>query len=327
MNSESINPDSLYTLNLDTNKIYLLSREQNKIFLEAKKILDIQIERDGAFITYRGESKNKLEDLLNPIDEHDFFHRFFHVGDKGKYFHQCEHYNQIEDINDTSDKVFNFIFDKINTIEKNSNADNDFNRFFSDTSNKDNFIKQISATADKKIKLRVRDYYLVYLHIIGNYSQHNSNKCSYFVSTTKDIEVAEGRADEETNEIIIYYLLSKPFIDKAIYSRNKQFLKDSCKNLSLPIYEEQFPDENEISVKGALFPNWILGLSCFIDDKKSFIVNPYLFKIGDKLIDFVTTGFPTDQSVVKSTILKTSHNKYVTKYSDNSFEEKNNGDL
>ncbi len=253
-------------------------------------------------------------------------HRFFHVGDKGKYFYQCESYNQIEDINDTSDKIFNFIFDRIHSI-KDIKPDNNFYHFFSNLYNKDNFIEQIGKIKNKKIKLRVRDYYLVYLHIIGNYSQYNSNECSYFVSTTKDIGVAEEFAGDEANEIIIYYLLSKPFIDKAIYSRNKRFLKDSCENLNLPIYEEQFQGENEISVKGALFPNWILGLTCFIDNKKSFFVNPYLFNMGDKLIDFITIGFPTDQSIVKSTIKKTNHNKYVTKYSDNSFEEINNRGL
>ncbi len=317
-------PDNLYSLNLDTNKIRPLNEQQNKIFIKATGILNTQIEKDRMFVVYRGENKNILGDTLSAIDENDFFYRFFHVGDKGKYFKQCEEYNQIEDINDISDNVFRFIFDRIYNIVNDNNEDNEFKHFFLDMNNKVLFSEKIGKIKDAKTKLRVRDYYLVYLHIIGKYSYHNTNECSYFVSTTKDIEVAEGYADEEENEIIIFYLLSKPFIDKAICARNKQFLKNSFKKLNLPIYEEQFPKENEISVKGALFPNWILGLSCFIDNKKSFFVNPYLFNMGDKLIDFVTIGFPTDQSIVKSTILKTNHDKYVTKYNDNNFEEINN---
>ncbi len=60
-------PDSLYTLDLD-NRLYPLNEDQNRIFLKAKKILDTQIEKDKAFIVYRGESKNKLEDILNVTD-------------------------------------------------------------------------------------------------------------------------------------------------------------------------------------------------------------------------------------------------------------------
>ena len=143
---------------------------------------------------------------------------------------------------------------------------------------------------DDKSKLRIRDYYFSYLH----QEETDKNNNSFFVSTSKSIEVAEDECftGERDNKIVIYYFIPEPHIDRAIYSIDEPYLKKYCQENNLPTYYAPYDEEDEVCIKVALSPHNILGVTTYIDDKEAFIVNHYLFEIDLK--NFVSNGLDID---------------------------------
>ncbi len=123
--------------------------------------------------------------------------------------------------------------------------------------------------------------------------------------------------------MLFHYLLPKPYIDYAVYSKNKGSLRALCQRQGFPTYLPLYKDQNEISVKGALFPHFIFGVHYIENDEKYFVVNPYLFSMENELENFPYKGFPVDQTYFKDLIKTTNYNRYGVAYEDSTFEQTN----
>ncbi|CAA6804711.1 MAG: Unknown protein [uncultured Sulfurovum sp.] len=314
-------PNKIYSLDVNSKELFELSDEGNVFFNQALQVLDLSIIENKVLLLYRGEKRDNLKNKLDFKDSNDLFYKFFHVGDKSKYLIKNNNFKKyLDDINDVSDRVFKIIFDKILEKQKENNAISKFKDYFTDIENKEDFLEKIINLNDKS-KLRIRDYYFSYLH----QDEVDENKSSFFVSTSKDIEVAEdekftGKGD---NKIVIYYFISKPYIDLAIYSRNEPSLKKYCIDNDLPVYFAPFFDENEVCVKSGLIPNNILGVMAYIDNEEVFIVNPYLFFYYEEnnLENFISKGLPVDREKFDEVLATTNYYGMLLYTEDNRFEE------
>ena len=311
-------PTKLYSLDINSEKLVELCDEGNSFFNQALEVLNTSITKNKALLVYRGENKEILSNKLYFTDLDDLFNKLFHVGDKSNYLIRSNNFKRyLDDINDVSERVFKIIFDKILEKQKDNKARSEFKDYFTDIQNKEDFVEKIINLNDKS-KLRIRDYYFSYLH----QEAIDDNKSSFFVSTSKDIEVAEGFTEEGKNKFVIYYFISKPYIDLAIYSRNEPYLKKYCIDNDLPTYYAPFYDEDEVSVKSALTPHNILGVTGYIDDEEVFIVNPYLFfYYKNHLENFISKGLPVDREKFYEILSTTNCDGMLLYFENNRFEE------
>jgi len=311
-------PTKLYSLDIKSERLFELCDKGNNFFNHSLEVLDTAIIENKALLVYRGENKENLNNKLCFTDLDNLFYKLFHVGDKSKYLIKSNTFKRyLDDINDVSVNVFKIIFDKINKVQKENNAKSEFKAYFTDIENKEDFLKKI-IKLNNKSKLRIRDYYFSYLH----QEAIDENKSSFFVSTSKDVEVAEGNTEEVENKFIIYYFISKPYIDLAIYSRNEPYLKKYCIDNDLPIYSAPYFDEDEVCVKAGLFPNYILGVTSYIDEEEVFILNPYLFFYYDNgLENFISEGLPVNKEIFDAILAKTNYDGIFLSREDNKYEE------
>lgn len=313
-------PDRLYTVDLENNMLIELDEVQKNIFNNAKEMLEKYIEANKAILLYRGDNITNLFVRIGNEKVDQLLYKIFHIGDKGMYFYQCDEYYFLNNIDNISDTVFEHIFERISEVEKNNHASNKFKQYFVNSDNKNDFIIRINEITNNIIKLRIRDYYLSYLHTVNGYSNNIMESCSFFVSTSKEYEVAESYTDED-NTFIIYYFLPKPYIDLAISNRNKKFLKDYANEKDFPIYEALFYEEKEVSVKGALFPQNIFGIKCLVGNKETFIVNPYIFATSTDLEKFPYIGIDVNQNTFFQEIHSTNFKKAIIKTENKDFRE------
>jgi len=314
-------PNKLYSLDIDSKELIELCDEGNNFFNQALEVLDTSINKNNALLVYRGENRSNLHKKLFFRDSNDLFYKVFHVGEKSKYFIKSNLLRRyLKDINDVSDRVFKIIFDKICEKQNENNAISKFKSYFTNISNKEDFIKKVKNLNDKS-KLRIRDYYFSYLH----QEEIDGNKSSFFVSTSKDIEVAEDEryTGEEDKKVLIYYFIPKPYIDLAIYSKNEPILKKYCVDSNLPIYPIPFDGlEDEVCVKGALAPDNILGVTTYIDNEEAFVINPYLFYYYENhLENFIKEGLPVDRKRFYEILATTGLKGFIRYFKDNRFEE------
>jgi len=310
-------PAKIYSLDINYEKLVELNENRKNFFNQALEVLNTSITENKVLLVYRGENKENLKNKLRFTNLDDLFNKLFHVGDKSKYLIKSNFERYLNDINDISDRVFQIIFDKILEKQKDNNAINEFKDYFTDIQNKEDFLEKIINLNDKS-KLRIRDYYFSYLH----QEAIDENRSSLFVSTSKDIEVAEGLTEEGENKFIIYYFISKPYIDRAIYSKNEPYLKKYCQKNYLPTYNAPYDYEDEVCVKGALAPHNILGVTTYIENNEVFIVNPYLFKYKENnLKNFILEGLRVDREKFDKILPKTNYDGIVIYPENNRFEE------
>lgn len=316
------------TKNIFTIKDYKkvnLTKADQEILFKSLELINEQLEKN-ILILYRGmKMKNQL-DRLNATTSDEIFNKLFMLGDKASNYYNDKHKldnfllderNYLLDINDISDNTFKFIF---NEIKNNLDEENvKFKNYFINNTD-ESFIQCIKKLSDKE-KLRIRDYYYAYLHTDGKLV----NKFSHYISTTKNYSVANrfsnGTNTRPENKLIFSYILKKPYIDFAIYSRNAGYLGKLCSQKGLPIYKAKYLEEDEISVKGGLFPHFIFGIECIEHKRKYFIVNPYLFEENFDIRDITTKGFPINQEYFEDVIKTTNYKSFSTVYEDGCFEQ------
>lgn len=73
-------------VNFDTKRLQKLNKKQEKIFNNFKKILLEKIEKDEINITYRGDRKSTLKQIIfqgkDKYHDYDFYARIFNIGGK-----------------------------------------------------------------------------------------------------------------------------------------------------------------------------------------------------------------------------------------------------
>lgn len=305
-----------------------LTENEIAIFNQAKNILNDNL-NTNIKILYRGEKKSNLMYRLNTHNQDKIFDKLFIVGEKASNYYKDNGMNNTNsdtrdymlDINDISNNTFSYIFnaieDNLNNNGDESNEDSAFENYFLDENNKEFFLNKISELTDKN-KLRIKDYYYAYLHTCNEIV----NNFSHYTSTSLCSELAWSFTGSESNDkIMFHFILKKPYLDFAIYSRNQGHLKTLCNSINLPIYEARYDHENEISIKGGLLPHFIFGMEYIENNEKKFIVNPYLFENDYDINNIITKGFPINEEYFEETIKTTNYNKISTVYDDGRFEQ------
>ena len=90
----------------------------------------------------------------------------------------------------------------------------------------------------------------------------------------------------------------------------------------LPTYSAfgLFPDQKEIAVKGALFPNFILGIE--LVDANQFIVNSHVANMAEEAINNVARlGIPVEQADFSERIFDTGYIRWAQTDSEGKFRE------
>jgi hypothetical protein len=247
-------------------------------------------------IIYRGESIDNLKEKLNILPHENFYEKLnyftFKIGEKSRVY-QERHFKNLKDkslvsINDLSEKTFKYIFNKINKVLTESkdpeikefiNNNDDFCTFFHNKKNLNDFIFNIQKLNNKQ-KLKARDYYLSFLHRVGQLGFYQN---SFFLSTTTSKTIAEKFTKED--DIIFVSWATFKYIKKET---------NELKINNLPTFNKNiFEYQDEISIKGGLFPQRIIG---FIDRNiNTFHLNPNIFFFPDLVEYMVDNGIPIDQ--------------------------------
>lgn len=270
-----------------------LSPNENSIL---NSFLVSLLSKPHSSLVYRGESLTNLKSKLkinpndNAIDKLNYF--IFKIGEKGRVY-QKDYFDNLKDkslfsINETSERFYKYIFNKINHVLSKSKdpeifkfkkTNETFVTYFLNKKNLNHFILQISKL-DNANQLKIRDYYLIMLHRVGYLGFYLN---TFMLSTTLSKEIAE---DFTTEKDIMFV---------SWQTKRTTNLKRLDKDFNLPSYKRNlFSYQKEVTFKGGLFPQDILG---FIDrDTNIFYVNPNLFNYPHLINYIIENGIPVDQT-------------------------------
>ena len=300
-----------------------LSGDIKNRYLELLKMLN----NEHIILLFRGDKlrniSKKLKIDINDIEKTS--KKIFKIGEKSKSY-----LNHSLDINNVNDSVFEKIFDRINkyfvddgTLEE--NIEKEFIDYFSKQTNKKIFLENISKIEHDLVKILVRDYYNFLIHTTDKYKIE-----SYFMSTTKEYDIAKEQFTcKKESSLIFNYFIVEPFFTQAVSANFIKEHNEIIQYYKLPIYGSEgfYPNEKEISIKAALFPQFILSIE-FLKEEK-IIINPHIdFNKMEEILKF---GIHFDQSDFDQEILTTEYKKNVEKtdsnYEDKSIEILDNGDI
>ena len=296
-----------------------LDNDEKDFFQEIQSLIKTKIDSDELYLLYRGTNKTKYPNIKKDSDLEsvsNFFDNYIHGSEKGGYSLSGM---ELGTMNDISDELFQDLFNKIN-ISLDSYEDTDsFKEYFQNKNNINNFILNIQSLEDEQ-KIRLKDYYFAYLHTVG--TKDSGKAISYFVSTTKNISIGiDFFTKHEINkehQVLTYYLLVRPYLGSAIDSHENISLDKLSISTSFPRYEALHDSEDEVSIKGGLFPNHILGIRCYIGENEVFLVNPYLF-MGRSIEKMLIEGIPVNQREVRNQISRNELD-IIYKYKNEVFE-------
>lgn len=301
-----------------------LSEELKSDFLSLRRFLTEQDKSGRVLFLYRGEEQRNIRRKLTngglEVETPEIFKRAFYFGDKARHF-AVDFFNNernfLTGINDCSEETLSFIYDRIkNVIEEprgisriRENTSDDFRQFFQNQSNRHDFLRRIGESYTPEIKLKARDYYLYFLHIAGAAGIRQE---TMFVSTTTDKKIARGFArvgNRSASRIVFHYFIPQPFHFHAIAPWVADHHQRIAYAIGLPTYKATglFPKQREVSVKGALFPHFILGIE--LVDERRFIINSNFNEYNNR-VDFervARKGFLIDQSDFHSSIFNTGY--------------------
>lgn len=263
-------------------------------------------------IIYRGDTLENLHDKLGVhydaenIEYQQLLSRLFMVGEKARSFF-CETYFDFNrsstiGLNDFSEKVFQYIFDSLNSAIKSKNTytvnffdkNEDFKKFFGKKTNKKEFLSKIELIKESE-RLYARNYYLVLLHQLGSIRYKEK---SHFTSSTTNYSVAQqfSKNNNTQKEVIIH-----------AWSAHSE-LKRKLNRHHLPVYVgNPYSNQREVSIFAGILPHYIIGLE--VTTENTFFINPNLF-VNSVSKSTIMDGFNIDQDnfdeILKLTNYKTS---------------------
>jgi hypothetical protein len=288
---------------------------------------------------FRGETFNVLNSSLlrntNFAGAEELHRRLFYFGVKARRYDVLNGGGgELEQfwhgINDTSPEVmkslFHWIKDALTRPKHQAKirlyCSVSFRKYFTMERNEHNFIS-LTATLPDDQRLGVRDYYLFFLHTIGHEGTHRNTP---LVSTTVNRQVARnfskgGRWGNNSYACVIHYFIPRPFQNFAVMPWDNGGTGDVVHSLGLPSIPLKgiFPNQEEVCVKGALLPRFILGVADL--EMKRFIPNPHLFSSGSSFEDICRFGVNIDQCRFMDTIFETGYSGYITTDLQGSFSE------
>lgn len=313
-----------------------LNEENRTIFSAFRNALE-EKEREGKILfLFRGEKYQNVESRLSSsaglASASEVFGRIFIVGEKARQYSNPETGDErtyLSTINDISPKTLGFIFDRIRNVmvadklakRVKKRIPETFKRFFQENSNKSRFVESIGAITDSKRRLCVRDYYLYLLHTSG---KSGITKETYFVSTSTERKVARSFSKNihADKRLIFHYYLPRPYEMHAIAPWMLETQHHTVLEAGLPTYNPAglFPEQKEVSVKGALFSVFIIGVE--LVDGNAFVINPNILKLPPDICQVaVSSGIPESETSFEHTIFHTGYTGRVINNFDGNFAD------
>jgi hypothetical protein len=301
----------------------LLDNKSNQVFHERIS----ELNSSNSTIIYRGINKRKLMEIYNVYEEKfpfEISEKLFMVGAKSnRYLTSTCSFGYA--IDDCSEKLFEDIFKMINnvllpskpssTVQRFKDRERNLASYFESLDNLTKFVSSINALPNSD-KINARDYYISLLHHIEDKDFHPN---SFLLSVSKMFGVANRFAGRGDNKVILLGWV--PEQNKNIIF---DYLNDNIISLlkinKLPTYSESFyPHEYEISLKGGIFPHFLIGFLFWQNGNKYFEINPALLENTGG--SWINRGFIINQSKFEDIIKHTQYNKYFEavrgNYNDN----------
>ncbi|SFE64003.1 hypothetical protein SAMN05518672_108204 [Chitinophaga sp. CF118] len=293
-----------HSFNLQLNG-FPLTDEQRNHFFNCLKTISQQSEA----LIYRGDKIDKLSKLYNAdlksYNQNGLIFKISKAGAKGRYYTETTNDEHIGiELGMRSENPFDLIFKMMNIIltqkfsGKKEKLMNEFKiremsvfDYFTDHQNAEHFSEQIS-TFDPTTRTKIRDYYLGLLH---NIDRSEFYLRSFFVSTTTNLRTAEGFADARTgrankNSLVFHGWIPREYSGVLRAPNNNMFESViETRNVHLPRYKKLiFYNQNEIALKGAFSPNYMLGFHYWNNSAITMEINPAIFDVdgnwpGDEL--------------------------------------------
>lgn len=294
---------------------------------------------------YRGIGIDKVKKDLKIEEEENceeaILNNIFMLGCKSNYFVVQNHSisTNIDDsiyrlVEDSDEEVFKKIFKKIQEEIANNkdefqifvDGNREFISWLQESSKLEIAINNIQKLEHKN-KILIRDYYLAVLHQFESREYH---KKSALISATTKYGAAKyfmtnGFDESFKGGIIIQYILPKARIHEFaipnfIY-KNSDII-EKLEEMSLPdIKQPPYEDEEEYSVKRALFPHFILSIDLYDENIKKYktIYNPEICKCN--IEEVLKSGFSIDQGNFDEFIRKVRYKSYTQQDNDGNFKE------
>ena len=261
---------------------------------------------------YRGFSKEFAFPVYNlNLKYHnvnDFAKCLFYYGDKSKYFWEQKNGRNFG-LNDTSDKVFEYIFDLFCKIAKNPKKEKtiiyikknskQFN-FFLDKDNKIKFIKETKSINENN-RNELRNFYFRIIHQLGETQLKDK---SILISASEEEKESEKFSGK--NGIKIYFwdfdFNNIPFIN----------------NNKIPIFQgKPYKNQKEVSIFGVIFPHYIYAVKDLENEK--IIFNPALKNIKN-FDEIIFAGFDIDQTNFSLNLKNQTNFEFGLQYNSSEFK-------
>ncbi|MBC7390349.1 MAG: hypothetical protein H7329_14120 [Opitutaceae bacterium] len=268
---------------------FLITQKRIKELLQSQKDKKCKL-------LFRGEFKARLIFKLNG----DNYSKVFSIGEKAQNYLGDIGFERdaFEKINDVSQKTMEWIFSSYSEIQL---ASENIKTYFRQSTNKQDFVNKLIGNE------KFRDYYLYGLQTEGG-----SSRKVFFVSSSTS---PQQSLFNESNKILFLFWIPEPHSD---YAQSKTSLKQIHKEIEakdLPILKDScFPKENEYSIKGAIFPDFLYAI---IDvDHQKIIINP---KLLETEISWITNGLDIHPEDFKSQFHSSSYKRFVRRYSSGEY--------
>ncbi|EMF0720249.1 hypothetical protein V2E67_004490 [Citrobacter freundii] len=309
-----------------------------KKFVDLEYDLQVLSRQREVLRLYRGEElrniKKRLLKKTVSSKEAEIYERAFYFGEKARHFSVdvfTPGRNYLTNLNDHSDQTFTFIHNRICNILKEPRlsariekcTDDSFRQYFLRPGSDVDFLQKSNSCYTDKTKVYARDYYLYFLHVAGS---PGIRKETMLVSTSKDKTIAMQFSESTKKErVIFHYFVPAPFQDYAIGPWEIEHHEKIIYATGLPAYSPKglYPEQNEIAVKGALFPHFLLGIELVGKDK--FIINSHFTSANNmnNIQSIVQHGFNIDQTDFEKTIFDTGYIRYGETDGDGVFSSYN----
>lgn len=321
---------------IDT-KYNKLSSNEVLVFNGLKDYLSEMSSKKECLLLYRGDEVRNIKKKIFLGDEEysktKLLEELFFIGDKARHLYldaDAKNRLALKGLNDCSFETFEYIFDKMNSmcragvggrVEK---CTSDYFRSYFKSSGVSCFLDIIKQVDDEYCLLKIRDYYLYILHTAGTQGVRPE---TMLVSATTNEKVAQqfSRCDKKNKgKILIHYFLPAPFYRLAVAPQLLEFgsHESIVTQFGLPTYEPRglFPEQQEVAVKGALFPHFILGVELI--DENLFVVNDAVREISaENYGNVLKYGFGIDQKDFLKRVKNTAYKYYAAADINGNFEQ------
>jgi hypothetical protein len=197
--------------------------------------------------------------------------------------------------------------------------------FFLPAENEDRLM-ELAAALPTPERLRLRDHYLSLLHHIGSGSYYSE---TFLLSTTESFDKAshfalggnqEISSVQKSTGIVIMGWVPWGLENTVKALRSVDFRPTSpILNFGLPLYKQLlFPHEREITLKGGLFPHYILGYLHWKRGGEIFEINPAISQVN---YDWNGKELPVDQSSWAERIHQTEFGAYFQLHEDQAYSQ------